>query len=92
MVEEKLTRKIYAIEPNDDMRESGIADSKNNNIKWKKESAEETGLDTNFLTGYQWHQVFTGRISQSNTEFTRIKKGGYLQYGIKTYRKQPIIS
>ena len=69
MVDEKLTRKIYAIEPNDDMRESGITDSKHNNIEWKKGSAEETGLDTNSLdwismaSSFHWADFNTALIS-----------------------------
>lgn len=79
MVEEKLTRKIYAIEPNDDMRESGIADSKNNNIEWKKGSAEETGLDTNSLDWISMASSFHwADFTKATQEFTRVlKKGGY---------------
>jgi ubiquinone/menaquinone biosynthesis C-methylase UbiE len=40
-------RSIVAVEPNDDMRERGIEDSRGANIVWRKGSAEATGLRDN---------------------------------------------
>jgi len=37
-------RSVVAVEPNDDMREQGIATSRNTAVKWRKGSAEATGL------------------------------------------------
>ena len=44
MVYGKGVRSVTAIEPNDDMRASGIADSRDTSIRWLKGSAESTGL------------------------------------------------
>lgn len=44
MVCHKGVRTATAIEPNDDMRASGIADSRETPIRWQKGSAENTGL------------------------------------------------
>ena len=44
MLAEHGLRSVTAVEPNDDMREQGIAGSRGTNIVWRKGSAEDTGL------------------------------------------------
>jgi ubiquinone/menaquinone biosynthesis C-methylase UbiE len=44
MVAEKGVKSVTAVEPNDDMRNSGIEDSRGTVINWKKGCAEETTL------------------------------------------------
>jgi SAM-dependent methyltransferase len=38
-------RSVVAVEPNDDMREQGIENSRGTNVVWRKGSAEATGLE-----------------------------------------------
>lgn len=79
MVEKKITKKIYAVEPNDDMRENGIKDSQESNIEWFKGSAEATGLVTESLDWISMASSFHwADFSKATTEFTRVlKKGGF---------------
>lgn len=44
MVYSAGVRSVTAVEPNDDMRQNGTADSGNTNIRWLAGSAENTGL------------------------------------------------
>jgi SAM-dependent methyltransferase len=44
MVYEKDVKSILAVEPNDDMRANGIADSERTSIRWLSGNAEQTGL------------------------------------------------
>jgi len=44
MVHGAGVRSVVAVEPNDDMRENGITDSKGTSIRWLAGKAEETGL------------------------------------------------
>jgi len=46
MVDKVGFRSVTAVEPNDDMRKSGVADSSRTNIRWLAGSAEKTGLET----------------------------------------------
>lgn len=46
MVHDAGVRSTTAVEPNDDMRNNGIADSRNTAIRWLAGSAERTGLAT----------------------------------------------
>lgn len=39
--------KIFAVEPNDEMRKEGILYTQNNSISWMKGTGEETGLENN---------------------------------------------
>jgi SAM-dependent methyltransferase len=45
MVVDRNVRSVVAVEPNDDMRSNGIADSAGAKVRWLPNSAEETGLD-----------------------------------------------
>ena len=48
MVFNKGVKSVTAVEPNDDMRANGIADSASTPIRWLAGNAEQTGLPTDF--------------------------------------------
>jgi SAM-dependent methyltransferase len=77
MVYDKNMKTSTAVEPNDDMREIGIKDSNNSNIKWCKGSGEATGLENNsydFLTmASSFHWV---NFDTALEEFRRILRPG----------------
>lgn len=68
-------KSLICIEPNQDMRNNGIRDSKDTKIKWREGSAEETGLEdgsVDFLTmasSFHW-----AKFDLSLKEFHRVLK------------------
>ena len=78
MISELGPKSIISIEPNDDMRDAGIKDSKNTKIIWKKASGESTGLEENsadlltMASSFHWTD-----FEKSTIEFNRVlRKGG----------------
>lgn len=66
---------VLAVEPNDAMREEGIAYTKGTNIKWQKGSGEETGVQSGIAdwvimaSSFHWTDP-----KKSLPEFARILK------------------
>lgn len=78
LIDAKGTKSSIAVEPNDDMRAEGIADSKGSKILWKQGSGEATGLSDNsadlltMASSFHWVDFDKG-----TQEFARIlRKGG----------------
>lgn len=73
MMNEKKPKSLTAVEPNEDMFNAGVKDSKGLNIDWKQGSAENTSLpDSNFdyvtmASSFHWTD-----FEQSTAEFKRI--------------------
>ncbi len=70
---------VIAVEPNDDMRQNGTADSQNTNIRWLAGSAESTGLADSsadwlsMASSFHW-----ANFDNATKEFHRVlRKGGY---------------
>lgn len=83
MVLNEGVRSVIAIEPNDDMRNSGIADSQGTSIRWLSGSAEKTGLpeaSVNWISmasSFHWADFPVAtkefhRILKSNGRFTAL--------------------
>ena len=70
-----LGLKVIAVEPNDSMREEGIRYTVDKNVKWRKGTGEETGLDTSsanwLLMGSSFHWV---DLKKGLNEFHRVLK------------------
>ena len=66
---------VLAVEPNDEMREEGIAYTKGTNIQWQKGSGEETGVQSGIAdwvimaSSFHWTDP-----NRSLPEFARILK------------------
>jgi ubiquinone/menaquinone biosynthesis C-methylase UbiE len=79
MIAEQIPRSLSAIEPNDEMRERGIHDSKmfQRQIKWRNGTGEATGLDsgsTDWITmASSFHWV---RFDEGVREVSRVLKPG----------------
>jgi len=77
MVYASGVRSVIAVEPNDEMRSKGIADSAGTPIRWLKGSAEQTGLPTascDWLTmasSFHW-----ANFEQATAEFHRVLRPG----------------
>ncbi len=77
MVQAMGVRSVTAIEPNDDMRQNGTADSQQTNIRWLAGSAENTGLaedSTDWLSmasSFHWANFDT-----ATKEFHRVLRAG----------------
>lgn len=77
IIDEKGTKQSIAIEPNDEMRKEGIADSKETKIIWAKGSGENTGLPDSSIdlitmaSSFHWVDFHLGI-----TEFARVLKRG----------------
>lgn len=73
---------VLAVEPNDEMREEGIAYTKDTNIKWQKGSGEETGVQSGIAdwvimaSSFHWTDP-----KKSLPEFARILKNSAAQNG-----------
>lgn len=73
---------VLAVEPNDEMREEGIAYTKGTNIKWQKGSGEETGVPSGIAdwvimaSSFHWTDP-----KKSLPEFARILKNSVAQNG-----------
>ena len=73
MIAEKGIQSVIAVEPNDDMRNSGIEDSRDSDINWKKGGAEETLLPDNccdwvtMASSFHWTD-----FNKATKEFYRI--------------------
>lgn len=73
---------VTAVEPNDNMRNEGIAYTKGSNIKWLKGSGEETGVESNFAdwvimaSSFHWTDPV-----KSLPEFARILKSAKIGGG-----------
>ena len=71
---------VLAVEPNDEMREEGIAYTKGTNIKWQKGSGEETGVPSGIAdwvimaSSFHWTDP-----KESLPEFARILKNSAAQ-------------
>ncbi len=77
MVNAAGVRSVTAIEPNDDMRQNGNADSQHTHIRWLAGSAEATGLanaSANWLTmASSFHWV---NFDAATKEFHRVIRAG----------------
>jgi len=77
MVHAMGVRSVTAIEPNDDMRQNGTADSQQTNIRWLAGSAETTGLADDsadclsMASSFHWTNFDT-----ATKEFQRILRAG----------------
>ena len=77
MVCDRNVKSSVAIEPNNDMREFGEADSTKFSIKWMSGSGENTGLDQNsadlvtMASSFHWTD-----FDKSTAEFNRILRPG----------------
>ncbi len=77
MVNATGVRSVTAIEPNDDMRQNGIADSKNTKISWLAGSAEDTGLADasadwlSMASSFHW-----ANFDSATKEFHRVLRAG----------------
>lgn len=77
MVHKAGVKSTTAVEPNDDMRNNGIADSTETGIRWLAGSAEHTGLPDNsadwvcMASSFHWANFDT-----ATTEFHRILRSG----------------
>jgi ubiquinone/menaquinone biosynthesis C-methylase UbiE len=77
MVNTAGVRSIVAIEPTDDMREHGIADCQDTNIRWLNGSAEATGLDDESVDWLSMASSFHWASFESAThEFHRVLRRG----------------
>ena len=71
---------VLAVEPNDEMREEGIAYTKGTNIQWQKGSGEETGVQSGIAdwvimaSSFHWTDP-----NRSLPEFARILKDSVAQ-------------
>lgn len=86
ILSEEFNLNITAVEPNDNMRNEGIQFTQAcKNLKWKKGSGEETGLEKNvadwviMASSFHWTDP-----NKSLPEFSRILQGGGISqpYGI----------
>ena len=79
MVHAKGLRECIAVEPNIDMRESGIADSSHLTINWVEGSAEATGLSASTVDWVSMASSFHwANFERSTSEFHKIlRPGGY---------------
>ena len=86
---------VTAIEPNDAMREVGIAQTKNSNITWLKGNAEETGLPTAsqdavcMASSFHWPD-----FDRAVREFNKILKPGGLflaLWNTRFYETNPLL-
>lgn len=77
MVHARGVNSVVAVEPNDDMRANGIADSAHSSIRWVAGSAENTGLadaSCDWLSmASSFHWADFGRATQ---EFRRVLRPG----------------
>ena len=77
MVYGKKVKSATAVEPNDDMRGAGVADSRDTDIKWSKGSAEATGLPdaccdwVSMASSFHWAD-----FQKATQEFRRILRPG----------------
>lgn len=77
MVDGKGVRSATAIEPNDDMRGEGIADSQGTTIRWLAGSAEQTGLPDascdwlSMASSFHW-----AKFDLATLEFARVLRPG----------------
>lgn len=77
MVQAMDVRSVTAIEPNDDMRQNGTADSQQTNIRWLDGSAENTGLADDsadwlsMASSFHWANFDT-----ATKEFHRVLRAG----------------
>ncbi|MGE5491997.1 MAG: class I SAM-dependent methyltransferase [Actinomycetota bacterium] len=77
MVENKGVRSVVAVEPNDDMRANGIADSRGTSIRWQAGSAENTGLADascdwlSMASSFHWAD-----FNSATAEFARVLRPG----------------
>lgn len=77
MIQAVGVRSVTAIEPNDDMRQNGITDSRHTDIRWLSGSAEATGLEdssADWLTmasSFHWANFET-----ATAEFHRVLRAG----------------
>lgn len=77
MVNAAAVRSVTAVEPNDDMRRNGMADSRNTDIRWRAGSAETTGLTDacadwlSMASGFHWADFDT-----ATGEFHRVLRAG----------------
>ena len=77
MVHAAGVRSATAVEPNDDMRQNGAADSQHTSIRWVAGSAETTGLPDNsadwlsMASSFHWADFDT-----ATQEFSRVLKPG----------------
>lgn len=77
MIQAVGVRSATAIEPNDDMRQNGITDSRHTDIRWLSGSAEATGLEdssADWLTmasSFHWANFET-----ATAEFHRVLRAG----------------
>jgi len=75
MVHGAGVRSVVAVEPNDDMRENGITDSKGTSIRWLAGKAEETGLADSSVDWISMASSFHwADFSLATKEFHRILK------------------
>ncbi|MBM4217555.1 MAG: class I SAM-dependent methyltransferase [Gammaproteobacteria bacterium] len=77
MIQAVGVRSATAIEPNDDMRQNGMTDSRHTDIRWLSGSAEATGLkdsSADWLTmasSFHW-----ANFEAATTEFHRVLRAG----------------
>lgn len=77
MVQARGVRSVTAVEPNEDMRTNGVADSTNMSIRWLAGSAEETGLPAgscdwlSMASSFHW-----GDFGRATREFHRVLRPG----------------
>ncbi|HYC08240.1 MAG TPA: class I SAM-dependent methyltransferase [Steroidobacteraceae bacterium] len=77
MLAERGLRSVVAVEPNDDMRAQGTATSAGTGIRWRKGSAEATGLDAGSVdlvtmaSSFHWAD-----FERACAEFHRILRPG----------------
>ena len=70
-------KSVTAVEPNDDMRVNGIADTQNTSIRWMAGSAEETGLSDgsadwlSMASSFHWAD-----FDKATQEFHRVLRPG----------------
>jgi ubiquinone/menaquinone biosynthesis C-methylase UbiE len=73
MVYHKGVKSVTAVEPNDDMRAAGIADSANTPIRWLKGNAEHTGLPDAFCDWLSMASSFHwAKFDVATQEFHRL--------------------
>lgn len=77
MVHNAGVRTVTAVEPNEDMRNNGIADSQHTGIRWQAGNAEQTGLPTgsadwlSMASSFHWANFDT-----ATQEFRRVLRPG----------------
>jgi len=77
MVFDAGVKSVTAVEPNDDMRVNGIADTQNTSIRWMAGSAEETGLSDgsadwlSMASSFHWAD-----FDKATQEFHRVLRPG----------------